>query len=131
MFQKLPVKDFGSEVRALRDVENFLDSTLLLLDLQTTGLQDILSAMIHKLKESRTDTDEFSVKDAMDALLTQDSGKVYAPHCHKVFPLSVRVYVFVRVSLVRNPYLSRDMIFPTMWYVRPAKAQTSLRTRAV
>ena len=104
MFQKLPVKDFGSEVRALRDVENFLDSTLLLLDLQTTGLQDILAAMIHKLKESRTDTDEFSVKDAMDALLTQDSGTVYAPHCHKVFILSVRVYVFVRVS--RYPWIN-------------------------
>ena len=24
------------------------------------------------------------------------------------------------------PYLSRGMSFPTMWYVRPAKAQTSL-----
>ena len=23
--------------------------------------------------------------------------------------------------------MSRDMIFPTMWYVRPAKTQTSLR----
>ena len=28
-------------------------------------------------------------------------------------------------------HLSRDMRFPTMWYVRPAKAQTSLRIRAV
>ena len=28
-------------------------------------------------------------------------------------------------------YLSRDMRFPTMWYVRPAKAQTSLHIRAV
>ena len=28
-------------------------------------------------------------------------------------------------------YMSRDMIFPTMWCVRPAKAQTSLRIRAV
>ena len=27
--------------------------------------------------------------------------------------------------------MSRDMIFPTMWYVRPVKAQTSLRIRAV
>ena len=26
--------------------------------------------------------------------------------------------------------MSRDMRFPTMWYVRPAKAQTSLRLRA-
>ena len=27
--------------------------------------------------------------------------------------------------------LSRHIRFPTMWYVRPAKAQTSLRIRAV
>ena len=27
-------------------------------------------------------------------------------------------------------YMSHDMRFPTMWYVRPAKAQTSLRIRA-
>ena len=27
--------------------------------------------------------------------------------------------------------MSRDMRFPTMWYVRPAKAQTSLRICAV
>ena len=26
--------------------------------------------------------------------------------------------------------MSRDMRFPTMWYVRPPKAQTSLRIRA-
>ena len=28
-------------------------------------------------------------------------------------------------------YLSRGMRFPTMWYVRPSKAQTILRIRAV
>ena len=28
-------------------------------------------------------------------------------------------------------YLSRDMRFPTMWYVRPTKPQISLRIRAV
>ena len=28
-------------------------------------------------------------------------------------------------------WLSRDMWFPTMWYMRPPKAQTSLRIRAV
>ena len=27
-------------------------------------------------------------------------------------------------------HMSRDMGFPTMWYLRPAKAQTSLRIRA-
>ena len=28
-------------------------------------------------------------------------------------------------------YLSHNMGFPTMWYVPPAKAQTSLRIRAI
>ena len=69
------MKDFGAEVRALRDVENFLDSTLLMLDLQKTGLQDILSCMLQKLKDSRNDADDFSVSDAMEVLLTQDSGR--------------------------------------------------------
>ena len=32
--------------------------------------------------------------------------------------------------LVTAEQLSRDMRFPTIWYVRPAKAQTSLRIRA-
>ena len=27
-------------------------------------------------------------------------------------------------------HMGREMRFPTMWYVRPAKAQTSLRIRA-
>ena len=31
----------------------------------------------------------------------------------------------------RQYQLSRDVRFPTMWYVRPAKAQTSLRISAV
>ena len=31
----------------------------------------------------------------------------------------------------KHAKLSRDMRFSTMWYVRPAKPQTSLRIRAV
>ena len=34
-------------------------------------------------------------------------------------------------SLVKSMYMSHDMRFPTMWYVRPANAQTSLLIRAV
>ena len=30
-----------------------------------------------------------------------------------------------------NPYMSQDMRFPTMWYVRSARAQTSLCICAV
>ena len=31
----------------------------------------------------------------------------------------------------RQTHMSRDTRFPTMWYVRPAKPQISLRIRAV
>ena len=31
----------------------------------------------------------------------------------------------------RKTHMSRDMRFQTMWYVRPAQAQTSLRIHAV
>ena len=33
--------------------------------------------------------------------------------------------------LTQNKHVSRYMRFPTMWYVRPAKPQISLRIRAV
>ena len=36
-------------------------------------------------------------------------------------------YPFIALIII----MSRDMRFPTMWYVQPAKAQTSLRIRAV
>ena len=37
----------------------------------------------------------------------------------------------VRRLHTRKSYMSHDMRFPTMWYIRPAKAQSSLRIRAV
>ena len=39
--------------------------------------------------------------------------------------------VTVELLQIQAQNLSRDMRFPTMWYVRPAKVQTSLRKRAV
>ena len=54
--------------------------------------------------------------------------------------LYVCMYVCMYVLCVRvkkysvilfNYYLSQCMRFPTIWYVRPAKPQTSLRIRAV
>ena len=53
---------------------------------------------------------------AIGLSLTQDSG------------------IITEVSLLKIIFkreLNRDMRFPTMWYVRPEKAQTSLRIRAV
>ena len=35
------------------------------------------------------------------------------------------------IPAIHSKILSRNMRFPTMWYVQPAKAQTSLRLRTV
>ena len=37
---------------------------------------------------------------------------------------------FLLAQNLLQAQMSRDMRFPTMWYVRPAKAQTILRIRA-
>ena len=37
----------------------------------------------------------------------------------------------MRAARPRHHYMSRGMGFPTMWYVRPAKPQISLRICAV
>ena len=39
-------------------------------------------------------------------------------------------YIFDNVKTIHY-HLNQCMRFPTIWYVRPAKAQTSLRIRAV
>ena len=36
-----------------------------------------------------------------------------------------------QITLNKEVHMNSDMIFPTVWYVRPAKAQTSLRVSAV
>ena len=53
----------------------------------------------------------------------------------QVFPTLVTAlplqYTYKALHRQWRTYLSRDMRFPTMRYVRPAKAQTSLRIRTV
>ena len=45
--------------------------------------------------------------------------------------MGIAIFFFqIYKYLNADQYMSRDMIFPTMWYVGPAKAQTSLRIRA-
>ena len=59
------------------------------------------------------------------------SSVVIAPFpCHFLSLLMVAVGAMSQGTMTVSN-LSRDMRFPTMWYVRPAKAQTSLRIRAV
>ncbi|XP_074642567.1 solute carrier family 4 member 11-like isoform X2 [Tubulanus polymorphus] len=72
--EKLPVKDFSAEVRALMDVESFLKSAVLLLDITETNQTDILECMLKKL----LDTDDTQKLDAAKkALFTHD--RVHLP----------------------------------------------------
>ncbi len=41
--QKIPMKDFGSEIRATMDIDHLLNKSVLLLDLQETSLEEIFA----------------------------------------------------------------------------------------
>ena len=47
--------------------------------------------------------------------------------------MEVEIFFYDILAILETQYcvyMSRDMRLATMWYVRPAKAQTSLRIRA-
>ncbi|XP_069127298.1 solute carrier family 4 member 11-like isoform X1 [Argopecten irradians] len=72
-FEKVPMKDFHAEIRAFRDVEDFLNRTLLILDLQTTGLMQIVDAMLNKLHSVKEIGVTFTLEEARVAIFTQNS----------------------------------------------------------
>ncbi|KAL4235909.1 hypothetical protein ACF0H5_004299 [Mactra antiquata] len=73
--EKINMKDFGAEVRAYRDVDNFLDRTLLILDMEQTSLQDILETMLKKILENK-DNENFSVEEAIDATYCHQQAQI-------------------------------------------------------
>lgn len=50
--QKLPMKDFGSEIRATMDVDQFLQQAVLLLDVNETSIEGIVNRMVGKVCKS-------------------------------------------------------------------------------
>jgi hypothetical protein len=64
-----------SVIRAFRDVENFLDRTLLVLNLDKNGLDEILEVMFEKIKDDKTGEDKFSTAESMSAVFSHQSGK--------------------------------------------------------
>ena len=44
--EKIPMKDFGSEVRATMDIDHLLNKAVLLLDLQETSLEEIFTSLL-------------------------------------------------------------------------------------
>ena len=84
------MKDFAAEIRASMDVENFLNSAILLLNLDEASIDAILDRMLRPLI---VDNDEpVSLAEAKRAIFTHDSGK-------KSFCISLKVSVFYYIFL--------------------------------
>lgn len=69
--QKVPMKDFGSEVRASMDIAHFLAQATLVLDVVETSLEGITDLLLTKLLEK--DEPLCSVAEAKSILFTHDT----------------------------------------------------------
>ncbi|KAL5012177.1 hypothetical protein ScPMuIL_010728 [Solemya velum] len=68
--EKVPLKDFSNEVRASKDVQRFLDNTVLLLDLNKSGMDEIINEILHKMLDSTES--QISFDQSRTALFTHD-----------------------------------------------------------
>ncbi|KAK4337198.1 hypothetical protein RND71_043297 [Anisodus tanguticus] len=69
--QKLPMKDFGAEVRATMDVDQFLQQAVLLLDVNESSIEGIVNRMVGKVLDGTEPL--ATLKEAKTALFTHDS----------------------------------------------------------
>lgn len=80
--EKIPMKDFGSEIRATMDIDHLLNKAVLLLDLQETSLEEIFAKyykidsnlkfrIIHEMDIQEP---EFTSEQVRSVLFTQDAG---------------------------------------------------------
>lgn len=68
-------------MRAFRDVENFLDRTLLVLNLDKNGLDEILEVMLDKIKDDKTGEEKFSTHESMAAVFSHQAGCLFYQIC--------------------------------------------------
>jgi len=72
--EKVPMKDFGSEVRASLDIAHFLQSAIIMLDVQETTVDGILDQLLNKvLLEAEP---ACSIEEAKSILFTTDAAGV-------------------------------------------------------
>ncbi|XP_055956150.1 solute carrier family 4 member 11 isoform X2 [Patella vulgata] len=71
----VPVKDFYTEVRALRDVQSYMENAVLLLNVHAASLQDIIEQMLDKVLGS-VKRPKFTIETAKDAIFTSNSGAI-------------------------------------------------------
>ncbi|KAA0204065.1 hypothetical protein HAZT_HAZT009416 [Hyalella azteca] len=73
--QKVPMKDFGSEVRASLDIAHFLQSAVLQLDVQDTTLDGITDLLLSRVLGENSDEPTCSMAEAKSILFTTDTGE--------------------------------------------------------
>ena len=71
--QKVPMKDFGSEVRATMDIVHFLQTAVLLLDVQETSLEGLADSLLEKMLAQEEPL--CTVFEAKSILFTHDTCK--------------------------------------------------------
>lgn len=85
-FQKIPLKDFSSEVRANLDIDKFVKEAVVLLDAEGSTLEDIIEGMLHRIfshpdaSEETKDIEALS-NEAKRALFMQASCLSYTCEC--------------------------------------------------
>ena len=72
-FQKVPMKDFGSEVRATMDIEHFLQTAVLQIDVQETSLEGVTDLLLEQVLQQ--DEPLCTIAEAKSVLFTHDTGK--------------------------------------------------------
>jgi len=72
--EKIPMKDFGSEIRATMDIDHLLNKAILLLDLQETSLEEIFAKIIHEMDIQEP---EFTSEQVRSVLFTQDANNQF------------------------------------------------------
>ncbi len=67
------MKDFAAEIRASLDVENFLNSAVLLLDVADTSVHAILDRMLGLVLD-KSDEPNAGIEECKKAIFIHDSG---------------------------------------------------------
>ena len=81
------MKDFSAEVRATLDVSNFVNRATLLLDINQTSLESIVTLLLAKMLAG-DERSETITKEGRAALMTHDSGNDLCHHIFNLFFLS-------------------------------------------
>lgn len=76
--EKIPMKDFGAEIRASMDVSRFLTKAVLLLDVNEMGIDRIVDVMLRKVLDNRSEEPHSTVAEAKNTLFTHNAAHLLA-----------------------------------------------------